>query len=549
MERQLAARLRRRARVVRTIVLEQIRASARHDADSVFGGHYSARGPRIRLAVRQAQPIPPSSLRQAARGIDATTTAAVVRDLEAQLPGTELAPVVAAQPRATEEAIRVWTEETATRVAESEDAMVDRALKAAEESDDPEKAARDALGSAEDRAALLARDAVGDLVSEVTRIRSGQLGSGSYTWRSQGDGHVRPLHAQLAGTERRWDDPHPTEGHPGDAYGCRCWAEPIAGTGERTTAGQPPGGGLPPAPPAPPAPPTPPAPPSPPAPPGGPPPSPPSPPSGPGGRPELDLSTVGYPHLFDDLTPEQVRDVMLRVLGREVAPAEIVGWGGVSQGDLGPNTAVSLESTGKMIKLEIRTPGIRMIRSYGRDKAGQLVADHGEIEAKGQGLRIFSAAVDRMRASGFVRIQNFAAGGYQDPTYNGYYTWARYGYDAEIPSSLRSQLPAQLRGARSTLDLMASPEGRSWWLHKGSPTYMSFDLDPESRSSLELEKYKLSRAGKREDAVDEEERRRVEEAGRRRLEETGGADETDFPEDERAELEATWERMKREGWV
>jgi SPP1 gp7 family putative phage head morphogenesis protein len=260
LERQLAARLRRRARVVRTIVLEQIRASARHDADSVFGGHYSARGPRIRLAVRQAQPIPASSLVPTARGIDATVTGAVVRDLEAQLPGAELAPVVAARPTATREAIRAWTEETATRVAESEDAMVDRALKAADGADDPEKAARDALASAEDRAALLARDAVGDLVSEVTRIRAGQLGSGSYTWRSQGDGHVRPLHQQLTGTERRWDDPHPTEGHPGDAYGCRCWAEPIAGLesprkGRLPPVGPPPPLVLPalPTPPAPPA--------------------------------------------------------------------------------------------------------------------------------------------------------------------------------------------------------------------------------------------------------------------------------------------------------
>jgi hypothetical protein len=46
-----------------------------------------------------------------------------------------------------------------------------------------------------------------------------------YIWRTQGDGKVRPEHAANDGKIFAWDHPPPT-GHPGEDYGCRCWAEP-----------------------------------------------------------------------------------------------------------------------------------------------------------------------------------------------------------------------------------------------------------------------------------------------------------------------------------
>ncbi|MEO0382951.1 MAG: phage minor head protein [Pseudomonadota bacterium] len=44
-------------------------------------------------------------------------------------------------------------------------------------------------------------------------------------WRTRGDGSVRSSHAQNDGKVFAWDNPPPT-GHPGDAPGCRCTAEP-----------------------------------------------------------------------------------------------------------------------------------------------------------------------------------------------------------------------------------------------------------------------------------------------------------------------------------
>lgn len=46
-----------------------------------------------------------------------------------------------------------------------------------------------------------------------------------YIWRTRGDNKVRAAHAANNGKIFAWDNPPPT-GHPGEDYGCRCWAQP-----------------------------------------------------------------------------------------------------------------------------------------------------------------------------------------------------------------------------------------------------------------------------------------------------------------------------------
>jgi len=45
-----------------------------------------------------------------------------------------------------------------------------------------------------------------------------------YIWRTAGDGKVRREHAANNGKIFFWDNP-PATGHPGEDFGCRCWAE------------------------------------------------------------------------------------------------------------------------------------------------------------------------------------------------------------------------------------------------------------------------------------------------------------------------------------
>ncbi|MDI9313993.1 MAG: LysM peptidoglycan-binding domain-containing protein [Hydrotalea sp.] len=51
-------------------------------------------------------------------------------------------------------------------------------------------------------------------------------GTAFYVWRTRHDTHVRPLHRDYDGHVFAWGDP-PADGHPGDANGCRCRAEPF----------------------------------------------------------------------------------------------------------------------------------------------------------------------------------------------------------------------------------------------------------------------------------------------------------------------------------
>ncbi len=60
----------------------------------------------------------------------------------------------------------------------------------------------------------------------INQLRQQDLGIEQYIWRSQDDAKVRDSHAQYDDQVFRWDSP-PAGGHPGQAYNCRCYAEPI----------------------------------------------------------------------------------------------------------------------------------------------------------------------------------------------------------------------------------------------------------------------------------------------------------------------------------
>lgn len=92
---------------------------------------------------------------------------------------------------------------------------------------DPRAAAVEQVRRLSARFALLARNELGPRVAASMMAAAKARGLSRYRWVTQRDERVRPLHRQLDGTVRTWGDPHPTEGHPGDAWGCRCWADPI----------------------------------------------------------------------------------------------------------------------------------------------------------------------------------------------------------------------------------------------------------------------------------------------------------------------------------
>ena len=56
--------------------------------------------------------------------------------------------------------------------------------------------------------------------------RQQAVGCETYIWRSQDDDRVRASHAKYDDQEFPYSRP-PSDGHPGQAYGCRCTAEPV----------------------------------------------------------------------------------------------------------------------------------------------------------------------------------------------------------------------------------------------------------------------------------------------------------------------------------
>jgi SPP1 gp7 family putative phage head morphogenesis protein len=108
---------------------------------------------------------------------------------------------------------------------------------------------------ARNRAKFIARDQIAKLNGQITQARQTELGVKRYVWRTADDERVRgrpggvypnarPAHWILKGKTCRWDDgtvvlsgekwikrsslsPAGYEGHPGQDYQCRCYAEPV----------------------------------------------------------------------------------------------------------------------------------------------------------------------------------------------------------------------------------------------------------------------------------------------------------------------------------
>lgn len=434
-------------------------------------------GPRIRLAVSNAQPIPASSLIPVGRAVTGAVTSAVGADL-----GEDTSDLGAG---ATRGALDDWTRQTALRIAEAEAAQVEAALAAADAAadagEDAIKAASAALDSAETRAALLARDAVGDLTAEITSTRAQELGSEWFVWRTRQDERVRSRHVDLEGTEWRWSAPPADQGLPGEPPNCRCWAQalPVGTVGQPTAT---------PAPAPPPPPPPTPAPVPEPVP-ALPSQAPPPPPVTASTAP--DLSTARRVDLFGGQSEAEATQAIARALGQPLTPADVVGLAGVD--DL-TGVSVSMRSDGpNRIGLSLVGPGYTLERSYSL-RADGLYAYHEffqldrALRDAGLGRDIFGRQVDALREAGFQAVETKAAGGPGQPLV-GYYVWPRLGFDAPIPAGLLTTLPAELSSATQLSDLMASAAGRDWWRANGTAVEVAFDLDPDSRASQVLEAY------------------------------------------------------------
>jgi SPP1 gp7 family putative phage head morphogenesis protein len=114
---------------------------------------------------------------------------------------------------------------------------------------------------------------------------------------------------------------------------------------------------------------------------------------------------------------------------------------------------------------------------------------------RGVALRVLARQVRQAQRLDVQQLLVHAAGHPGNPRWNGYYTWARYGYDWELESETIAQLEGTVfEGATHVSDLMVSEEGAAWWKDNGTEGHGWFDLRSGSLSVRLLEGY-MERSG------------------------------------------------------
>ncbi len=132
--------------------------------------------------------------------------------------------------------------------------------------------------------------------------------------------------------------------------------------------------------------------------------------------------------------------------------------------------------------------------SVRRDAQGELFAYIHEARAaigqggQGLGIRAFSRQVRGARSLGIQYFKLWAAGDYFDKAHNGYYTWARFGFDASLTIRQRELLTYDLYGTESVNEVLEQAR-QDWWRRYGYDTEMRFELDEGSAMMAVFRKY------------------------------------------------------------
>jgi len=152
-------------------------------------------------------------------------------------------------------------------------------------------------------------------------------------------------------------------------------------------------------------------------------------------------------------------------------------------------------SYGKII-VNVKVEGVDMRRSFKPD-SHRAYNDFFKIDYdsrfKGQGAFIFNNQVDELRKQGYLSISTDAAkfGGY-----NGYYTWARLGYEPAyeddttmMTGKIGDYNQVYKTKARNFAELLGTKAGQDYWRVMGTDFVGRFDLTDGSYSMNTLKNY------------------------------------------------------------
>jgi hypothetical protein len=138
------------------------------------------------------------------------------------------------------------------------------------------------------------------------------------------------------------------------------------------------------------------------------------------------------------------------------------------------------------------------VRQLNRDSDGKLVMTNQGLylnkKGKGIGTRIFAKQVKKSMELGVDKIATKAEGNPKgtraEKQHNGYYTWARLGYNLEIPHHVQQEAKqAGFGDVTNTHELFVQKGGPEWWRENGVTSHGEFDLTPGSHSLKMLHGY------------------------------------------------------------
>lgn len=190
------------------------------------------------------------------------------------------------------------------------------------------------------------------------------------------------------------------------------------------------------------------------------------------------------------------REGLVKFLGRDFTDTEIAQAFGALDG-----AKVDIFEALDTYAIEITHPQIKsQERHLMRDGQGRLVIHNDLFLAakdapRGIGLRSFTRQVFGARKLGIDRIETFAAGSARSAVvtegqnWNGYYTWARFGYDGALLPHIAKKLPSEFHSVKTLDELFSMPGGADAWKQYGEGQEMAFGLSEKSRSVQRLIEY------------------------------------------------------------
>lgn len=170
-----------------------------------------------------------------------------------------------------------------------------------------------------------------------------------------------------------------------------------------------------------------------------------------------------------NLVGENTNEVVKKLVGNDMVKlGHLIG--------LKDNELVNVKFMDKKKVLKMVHEGDKTIISADIDPVGKSLRISGMFLDKtgtGEGTARFNRIKETAKDVGLKTITLDASRG---PGVNGYYTWARLGFDGKLSQGVLNKLEGTGIKATNVSDLMKTSKGKNWWKDNGESMEMTYKL-------------------------------------------------------------------------